>query len=291
MSRLRTAARYGLFPLVMFGGLPLAWWAMQHIEPPKVVAAVALGTALLVAVAERLMPFDDRWNRPHDDRLTDTLHTAISFVALSEVLRALFLAALAALVGAAAVPWTLWPVDWPWAAQLLLALIVAELPYYWLHRWMHTVPALWRLHAVHHSAQRMYWLNAGRFHPLDAGLIFFTQLPVLMLLGVPPAILSMFLIVGAIHGLFQHGNLDLRLGPLNHLFAMAELHRWHHARQGPGGHSNYGGNLICWDLIFGTRYHPGHDIPADGIGFEGDTHYPTDYPGQLAAPFRRAPNG
>ncbi len=280
-------ARYGLFPLAMFGGLALAWWAMQRISPPLVVGVASLATALVVAVAERLMPFDPAWNHPRGDRLTDFLHTAVSFIALSEVLRAVFLAALAALFGAAVVPWTLWPVDWPWPLQLLLALAIAELPYYWLHRWMHTVPALWRLHAVHHSAPRMYWLNAGRFHPLDAGLIFFTQLPVLMLLGVPPAIISMFLVVGAIHGLFQHGNLDLRLGPLNHLFAMAELHRWHHARRGPGGHSNYGGNLICWDQLFGTRYDPGHDIPPDAIGFEGDETYPTDYIGQLAAPFRR----
>ena len=36
---------------------------------------------------------------------------------------------------------------------------------------MHEVPWLWRFHATHHSAPRLYWLNAGRFHPLD----LFTQ--------------------------------------------------------------------------------------------------------------------
>ncbi len=286
---MRAIARYGLFPLVMFGGVALAHRAMTTVDPPLVVGAASLLAALIVGVAERIMPFDPDWNRPRRDRLTDLLHTVVSFVALSEILRAAFLAGLAALLGAADVPWTLWPVGWPWPLQLALALIIAELPYYWLHRWMHTTPALWRLHAVHHSAPRMYWLNAGRFHPLDAGLVFFTQLPVLMLLGTPAPILSLFLVVGAIHGMFQHANLDLRLGPLNHVFAMAELHRWHHARTGPGARANYGGNLICWDLIFGTRYHPGHDIPPDGIGFEGDEDYPTDYLGQLAAPFRRRP--
>lgn len=286
-SAMRAIARYGLFPAAMFGGVIAAHGSMASIDPPLVVAAASLAAAALVATAERLMPFAPAWNTPRGDRLTDLLHTAVSFVGLSELLRAAFLAALAAAFGAAVVPWSLWPTGWPWPLQLALALIIAELPYYWLHRLMHTVPWMWRLHAVHHSAPRMYWLNAGRFHPLDAGLIFFTQLPLLMLLGVPSTILSLFLVVGAIHGMFQHANLDLRLGPLNHVFAMAELHRWHHARTGPGALANYGGNLICWDQIFGTRYDPGHDIAPDGIGFEGDERYPADYIGQLAAPFRR----
>jgi len=281
---MKRLARYGLFPLAMFGGVWLAWWAMRTVSPPRVVGITSLATAAVVGVAERMMPFSPEWNRPRGDRLTDLLHTGVSFIALSEVLRAVFLAGMVALVGAAEVPWTLWPSAWPWPVQLALALIIAELPYYWLHRCMHTWPALWRLHAVHHSAPRMYWLNAGRFHPLDAGLIFFTQVPVLMLLGAPAPIVSLFLVAAAIHGLFQHGNLDLRLGPLNHVFAMAELHRWHHARTGPGAMANYGGNLICWDVVFGTRYHPGHDLPVDGVGFEGDETYPTDYLGQLAAP-------
>lgn len=285
---LRRLTRYGLFPLAMFGGVALARALMQRgVDPPAVVGLISLSTALVCAVAERLTPFDPRWNQPRGDIATDLTHTLLSFVALSEILRAAFLAALTALAGAATAPWTLWPAAWPWPVQLALALLIAELPYYWLHRGMHTHPALWRLHAVHHSAGRLYWLNAGRFHPLDAALIFFTQLPVLMLLGVPADILALFLVVGAIHGLFQHANIDLRLGPLNHVFAMAELHRWHHARTGPGGRSNYGGNLIAWDLVFGTRYHPGHDVPADGVGFEGDADYPAGWLGQLLAPFRR----
>ena len=31
---------------------------------------------------------------------------------------------------------------------------------------------MWRVHAAHHSAPRLYWLNATRFHPFDLfGLI------------------------------------------------------------------------------------------------------------------------
>ncbi len=49
-------------------------------------------------------------------------------------------------------------------------MIVSEFGSYWAHRLMHERPLLWRLHAVHHSAERLYWLNAGRFHPLDTAM-------------------------------------------------------------------------------------------------------------------------
>ena len=56
-------------------------------------------------------------------------------------------------------------------AQLPLALVVAELVEYSFHRLMHEVPWLWRFHATHHSAPRLYWLNAARFHPIDLFLV------------------------------------------------------------------------------------------------------------------------
>lgn len=279
--------RRGLFPLMMFGGLAAAAAALHAgVDPPLVVAAAALTTALVVCLAERRWPHDPRWNQPRGDVGTDLIHTTVSMMLIPEALRAGFLALVALLAGAATVPWSLWP-EWHWIPSLALALVVTELGYYALHRAMHTWEPLWRLHAVHHSAPRLYWLNAGRFHVLDAALIFTTQLPLLILLGCPPDIIALFLVTGAIHGLFQHANLDLRLGWLNHVFAMAELHRWHHARTGPGARANYGGNLIVWDTLLGTRYLP--PGAPDAIGFDGDEGYPTRWRAHLLAPFRRLP--
>ena len=72
------------------------------------------------------------------------------------------------------------------------------------------------------------------------------------MIGAPPDALALYLVSTAIHGFFQHCNIDLRLGPLIHVFSMAELHRWHHARTGRGAIFNYGGILIIWDRLFGT---------------------------------------
>ncbi|WP_422822321.1 sterol desaturase family protein [Vreelandella nanhaiensis] len=34
-----------------------------------------------------------------------------------------------------------------------------------MHRASHRIGWLWRLHAPHHSAERLYWLNGKRRHP------------------------------------------------------------------------------------------------------------------------------
>ena len=51
-------------------------------------------------------------------------------------------------------------------ASIALVLIVGELPGYWVSsRLEHEREGLWRFHAVHHSAPRLYWLNAGTLSP------------------------------------------------------------------------------------------------------------------------------
>lgn len=283
---MRSVARYALFPVMMGGGVGGAATLMAAgVDAPAVVVMVAMVTALVCLVAERWLPCEARWSVAQGDVGTDLTHTVLSMMLIPEGLRLLFLGVVTWLAGAATVPWPLWPA-WHWLPSLALALVITELGYYALHRAMHTFEPLWRLHAVHHSAQRLYWLNAGRFHPLDAVLIFFTQLPMLILLGCPPEIIALFLVVGAVHGLFQHANIDVRLGWLNHVFAMAELHRWHHARTGPGAMANFGGNLILWDTVLGTRYLP--PGTPEGIGFAGDEQYPQRWWGQVAAPFQTA---
>jgi sterol desaturase/sphingolipid hydroxylase (fatty acid hydroxylase superfamily) len=78
----------------------------------------------------------------------------------------------------------------------------------------------------------------------------------------------------------------VRLGPLNYLFSMAELHRWHHARDLHEANTNYGSNLIVWDLVFGTFYWPRDRQPPEDIGIPDLPAFPQGYWGQLLSPFR-----
>ncbi len=291
MRPLRAFYRYVAFPLCFFGGVWLAHGLMARGHAPGlVVSGLAVVTAVVVIIGEQVLPYAAAWNRSHRDTLTDLLHSTLSNGGVSALVRPAILGLAAWLATAVEVPWSIWPTGWPWPLQLALALTAAEFAHYWIHRGMHTVGWLWKLHAIHHSAPRLYWLNAGRSHPLAVTVILLFDLPAMLLLGAPDAALAMYLVATAIHGLFQHCNIDLRLGPLNHVFSMAELHRWHHARTGPGAFANYGGNLIIWDTVFGTRYLPDAGIAPDAIGFEGDEAYPTGFLGQLAAPFQGDPN-
>jgi sterol desaturase/sphingolipid hydroxylase (fatty acid hydroxylase superfamily) len=94
--------------------------------------------------------------------------------------------------------------------------------------------------------------------------------------------------VGA-HSWLQHANVDVRPGPLGYLFSTTDLHRLHHDASPDRGNANYGGTLVLWDLVFGTR----REFPREGapvaVGLERPGDVPDDYLGQLVAPFRSRP--
>lgn len=89
---------------------------------------------------------------------------------------------------------------------------------------------LWRFHAVHHSPNRLYWFNAGRFHPVEKFLFQIPELLPFILLNPSEEVLMLYLITNGIHGFFQHSNIAQNIGVLNYVFSMTELHRWHHSK-------------------------------------------------------------
>jgi sterol desaturase/sphingolipid hydroxylase (fatty acid hydroxylase superfamily) len=90
---------------------------------------------------------------------------------------------------------------------------------------------LWRFHAIHHSSERLYWLNGERRHPLHAGMMAAPGLVAVVLMGAPALAVGAWLGLLAVHLAFQHSNLDYRVGPLRFLIGAAEVHRWHHKRE------------------------------------------------------------
>jgi sterol desaturase/sphingolipid hydroxylase (fatty acid hydroxylase superfamily) len=180
---------------------------------------------------------------------------------------------------------SLWPHGWPLVAQLLLAWVVVEFFAYWPHRWLHEVPWLWRLHATHHSAERLYWLNATRAHPLEHVFRSAFGLLPLALAGAGPELLVLSVLSDAVIGFFQHANVDIRLGPLDYVFSAAPVHRWHHSRVREEADRNFGDSFIFWDLVFGTYYHP-KDREVGTIGIAGLDAFPRRFLAQLASPFR-----
>jgi len=265
-------------------------WSMAWMREERLIGLAILVPQLVafavVAVLEHVHPLHASWNRPRRDIRVDATHSLV-IGALTAIVTPLLLTGGVLVAGwlSSRIGFGLWPTGWPLLAQAVLALVVGELPGYWFHRWEHEWEGLWRLHAVHHSAPRLYWLNAGRFHPLDTLLTFVPSYGLLVVLGAPVEALALFTLVTAVHGIFQHANLQLRLGPLNHFFSMAELHRWHHSKTVDEANHNYGQTVILWDTLFGTRFLPKDREPPEAIGIPGLPAFPMTWWAQILSPF------
>ena len=277
-----------VFPVALGGGVALTAGLLRAgVDPALSFVPAALGSYALVAVCERLLPYRRAWQRYGADLRVDLTHAVVSGFATLEALRPLALAGAVAAGGLLAShrgegPW---PNHWSLWLQLPLALVLGEFFMYWIHRLTHEVPWLWRLHATHHSAEQLYWLNSARFHPLDLALSYFCWWVPLVALGAGAPLIALYAAVTAIHGTFQHANLPLRLGPLDWVFSMAELHRWHHARDPALANRNYGQNLIVWDVVFGTRYLP-RDVAPGPVGIDAPAGFPRTWLAQVLAPLQ-----
>jgi sterol desaturase/sphingolipid hydroxylase (fatty acid hydroxylase superfamily) len=274
---MRAAVRWLALPLLVGTSVAAVLLALRLRLP--LVPVLAAGGALyggIVLALERWLPFAPEWQRAHDDVPTDIAHLVVTGGIVE------FAPALGLTPGATA---ALWPATWPFAAQAMLALLATELLNYWTHRLLHG--PLWRFHAVHHSAPRLYWVNSWRVHPIE-GLVFWalTVVP-LLALGAPEAPLVTVWAASTVFRMLQHSNVDVRLGPLNWVLAGPELHRWHHSRDRTESEANYGNVLIVWDALFGTRRLPARAPPLD-VGLAG-APYPSAYGAQLLAPFRASP--
>ena len=134
----------------------------------------------------------------------------------------------------------------------------------------------------------MYWLNVGRFHPVEKALQFFLDALPFIVLGAGENALALYFVFYALNGFFQHSNVELRMGFLNWVISSAELHRWHHSRVISESNSNFGNNIIVWDILFRTRFFPvDREVAELGLERRG---YPQDFISQMATPFRADPD-
>lgn len=284
-TRLRRVARRVAYPGTVIGSV----WLFYRLERLGVGAGLSsylvatFGGLVLITGLEYLLPYRMAW-RPK----CSEIHVDLVFIALVQVLlpKALILLATVTLlhwVGAEGVAITgLWPHALPAWTQMSLMMLIGDFFHYWLHRAAHELRPLWKFHAVHHSVNKMYWLNVGRFHPVDKSLQFLCDGLPFILLGVSEQVMALYFVVYSIKGFFQHSNVDVRLGLFNYLISGPELHRWHHSRSVAESNRNYGNNLIIWDIVFGTYFLP-KQRSVGALGLRHD--YPGGFLGQLKAPF------
>lgn len=166
------------------------------------------------------------------------------------------------------------------AADVTVGLLLFELGGYAYHRLAHAVPALWRLHEIHHSSETMDWLASFRQHPLEIVLITLAQNAPLVLLGVPLGAHAAVLVALKLATVFVHSNVRVPIGPLRFVIATPRFHHRHHQRD--GAVANFSSFLPFLDRLFGSY----SDETTDRFGV--DRKLPESFVGLLLAPFRRA---
>ena len=281
MTALRNATRYLYAPIFFFGFIGAALWMVENDGSKLWLAGLLLPAIALSFLAERIAPFEAAWNRSKGDAGRDTLHAIIN--ELSNIAAIAFIPVVAAITTG----FDVWPSEWPLWAQLGMTILIADFGITMAHYASHKIEALWRLHAVHHSVERMYGFNGLMKHPLHQAIERTAGTTPLLLMGMPMETGALLGFAVAIQLMLQHSNVDMRVGPLIYFWAVAPGHRHRHLAHKVKGDVNVGLFTMIWDHLLGT-FVKDRPQPRDGeLGVAGRPDFPVRYAAQFVEPFRR----
>ena len=206
MFGLRFFARYLYVPTLILGLNALALYLMAEGYRYVWLGLLILTVIALSFLIERVLPYEEDWNRAHCDVRKDVAHGVVYEIAYVLTLGTLLLISLKLS------RWSLWPQWLPIAVQFLLAVLIADCVMTLIHYFSHRVGWLWKFHSIHHGVQRLYGFNGFVRHPLHQALdIAFGTLPLVLAgLSIPIAASLGFAIV--VQLILQHSNVDYRLG-------------------------------------------------------------------------------
>lgn len=159
-------------------------------------------------------------------------------------------------------------VELPRLLEVLLGVVVLDFSIYLQHVLHHAVPALWRLHMVHHADLDFDLTTGLRFHPIEIVLSMGIKLVTIAALGPPALAVLVFELSLNATSMFNHSNIRIpkSVDRILRLFVVTpDMHRLHHSVIIRETNSNYGFNLPWWDRLLGTY----RDQPA--AGHEGMT--------------------
>jgi sterol desaturase/sphingolipid hydroxylase (fatty acid hydroxylase superfamily) len=182
--------------------------------------------------------------------------------------------------------------DWNQDLIVLFSIIVLDFMIWLQHVAIHAIPALWRLHRVHH-ADRDYDTTTGlRFHPIEILLSMVIKFIVIIALGPPVVAVIMFEVILNGMAMFNHGNVRLPAAVdklLRIVFVTPDMHRVHHSVEDDEANSNFGFNLSVWDRLFGTyidQPRAGHEGMIIGINGFDKKNEVNRLDGMLLLPFK-----
>ncbi|MDE2087880.1 MAG: sterol desaturase family protein [Xanthomonadaceae bacterium] len=229
----------------------MSGWLLQHMSFIRfgVFATVFSVMALWEIAAPR---------RPQALRRRRRWPGNLGVVAIDSLLVRILMPTTAVAVALAATRqgWGLWPALHapPWLA-VAGSIMLLDLAIYLQHVLFHAVPALWRLHRMHHTDLELDVSSGARFHPLEILLSSGIKLAAVAALGAPAVAVLVFEVLLNASSMFNHANVRMPAGldrALRRLVVTPDMHRVHHSWLPLETNSNFGFNLSCWDRLFGT---------------------------------------
>lgn len=275
--------QFSIYPLIMLSAAIIIVKGIQSGYNQYVITIpVITFFGLLILLLERWMPYDTDWVKGKSDWNLDLTYYIINYcIKLIAQFIFIWLAGSFSFL-------TWFPTQLPFWLQVIIALTVIDFFLYIVHWQSHKYKFLWNLHAIHHSSERLYFLNGEKRHALHQLIEGGPGIILCLIIGTPAPVVVAALAILSINMFMQHTNLNYRAGILKKIFCVAELHRWHHRADYKDAQVNYGAWLTIWDHLFSTAYDaPKMKTELGEIGIAEEKNFPKNYLMQFLYPFSK----
>jgi|SRR5882672_6768372 len=145
---------------------------------------------------------------------------------------------------------------WPVWLEMVVGIVVIDFSVGYLsHRTMHTWPAMWRFHQIHHSDPFVDVTTTYRTHPVETVWRFLFAIVPIWLLGIPAQAVVIQRLLQVSNGILEHANIRL-WAPLDRWLSLVwvtpNVHKIHHSRAIEETNSNYANLVTIYDRLLGT---------------------------------------
>ena len=273
---MKTFLKYATYPAIFAANFAI--WGIAIAQEWALEATffyTFLGSLVVLGILELAIPHKREWSPSGREWLRDLVYFGINggvdagAKALTAVL-AIYLA-----TGSNGLP--LW-IDIP------LAILVADFAGYWLHRAGHS-GWLWKVHGVHHVPDKVNLVNNNTAHFLNILLSALASSVPLLLIGSSPEAVLVATGFVSLQSFAVHANIEIELGPFNHVFMSPVHHRLHHSTKLSEA-GNFASAITLWDKLFGTFvYAPGLEPEEVGVVEPETFPAPTNIVANAAHPF------
>ena len=139
--------------------------------------------------------------------------------------------------------------------QFFIYTLTFSLSTYTIHRLNHSIPILWKIHALHHSSTELTMKAAYRDHFVSILYVEVFSFMIVRTMLFSEVVANIADITLMCWILFTHANLNVRSKLLSKFLIMPHDHLWHHStvchrKRG----QNYGSVFSIWDHLFNTYY-------------------------------------